>query len=98
MNEVNYTAFGEITEEYHDELYGFIYGNGWMNEYESGKPQRPYNQLKPDGTIAAKTHTLTRYIRDVQHHPENGNNPKYTDIELAQSIADMRTFIASKMR
>lgn len=98
MNEVNYTAFGEITEEYHDELYGFIYGKGWMHEYESGKPQRTYNQLKQDGTIAVKSHTLTHYIRDVQHHPENGNNPKYTDIELAQSIADMRTFIASKIR
>lgn len=98
MNEVNYTAFGEITEEYHDELYGFIYGKGWMHEYESGKPQRTYNQLKQDRTIAVKSHTLTHYIRDVQHHPENGNNPKYTDIELAQSIADMRTFIASKIR
>lgn len=98
MNEVNYTAFGEITEEYHDELYGFISSKGWMNEYESGKPQRPYNQLKQDGTIAVKSHTLTHYIRDVQHHPENEHNPKYTDLELAQSIADMRTFIAFKIR
>ena len=37
-------------------------------------------------------------IRDTQHHPENGNNFKYTDIELAQSIADMRTFTVSKIR
>ena len=59
--------------------------------------ERPYNQLKKDGMIAVKSHTLTRYIRDVQHHPENRNNPKYTDLELAQSIAEMRTFIAAKM-
>ena len=96
MNEVNYTAFGETTEEYHDELYGYIDGQGWMNEYEDGKPQRPYIKVKKDGSLQNMQHTLTHYIRDVQHHPENTNNTKYTDQELAQSINEMRRFIESK--
>lgn len=102
MNEVNYTAFGEVTEEYHDELYGFIDGQGWLADYESGKPQRPYVKEFRDraGNITGTrsiTHTLTHYIRDVQHHPENTNNTKYTDQELAQSIAEMRSYLETKM-
>ena len=96
MNEVNYTAFGEVTEEYHDELYGYIDGQGWLSEYETGKPQRPYIRLQKNGNLRNETRTLTHYIRDVQHHPENTNNTKYTDEELARSIKDMRAFIESK--
>ena len=33
MNEDNYIAFGEVTEEYHDEWYGFIEGQGWLSDY-----------------------------------------------------------------
>ena len=96
MNEVNYTAFGEVTEEYHDELYGFIEGNGWLHEYESGKPQKPYvRELKGGGT-KNETKTLTHYIRDVMHHPENTHNIKYTYEELRQSVEDMRTYIIEK--
>ena len=102
MNEVNYTAFGEVTEEYHDELYGFIDGQGWMNDYENGKTQIPYVKEFRDraGNVTGTrniTHTLTHYIRDVQHHPENTNNVKYTDQQLAQSIAEMRNYIEAKL-
>lgn len=97
MNEVNYTAFGEVTEEYHDELFGYIFSQGWLNDYENGKPQRAYIRLKQDGTLRNETRTLTHYIRDVQHHPENTNNTKYTDVELAQSINEMRQYIESKL-
>ena len=96
MNEVNYTAFGEVTEEYHDELYGYIFGCGWLSDYENGRTQIPYNRLKQDGTIKAETRTLTHYIRDVMHHPENTNNRKYTYQELQQSVEDMRAYIISK--
>ena len=93
MNEVNYTAFGEVTEEYHDELYGFIDKQGWLSDFENGKPQRPYMREKSDGSLVRQTRTLTHYIRDVQHHPENTNNAKYTDAELAQSISEMREYL-----
>lgn len=97
MNEVNYTAFGEVTEEYHDELYGFIDKQGWLSDFENGKPQRPYMREKSDGSLVRQTRTLTHYIRDVQHHPENTNNAKYTDAELAQSISEMREYLTRKM-
>ncbi len=96
LNEVNFTAFDEITEEYHDELYGFIYDRGWLSEYESGKHQREYIRKNNDGSQKREQRTLTRYIRDVFHHPENTFNEKYTFEELTQSIYDMRTFIAGK--
>lgn len=97
MNEVNYTVFGEVTEEYHDELYGFIDGQGWLDDYENGRSQRPYVKEFRDraGNITGTrliTHTLTHYIRGVQHHPENTNNAKYTDLELARSIVDMQNY------
>ena len=97
MNEVNYTAFGEVTEEYHDELYGFIDRQGWLHDFESGKPQRPYVRVKLDGSLRNEQRTLTHYIRDVQHHPENTNNAKYTYEELAHSISEMREYLTHKM-
>ena len=96
LNEVNYLAFGEATEEYHDELYGFIEENNWLAEYENGKPRRRYIKIMRNGSLREDPHTLTHYIRDVQHHPENTNNPKYTDAELAQSLSEMRAFIKHK--
>lgn len=96
MNEVNYIAFGEVTEEYHDELYGFIDGHGWLSDYENGKTQRPYIRVMRDNSLRNELRTLTHYIRDVQHHPENTNNLKYTDQELAQSIKEMRSYIETK--
>lgn len=50
-----------------------------------------------DGSTQNKLHTLTHYIRDIQHHPENTHNTKYTDQELAQSIEDMRNYLETKM-
>ncbi len=96
LNEVNYTAFEEVTEEYHDELYGFIESQGWLSDYENGKPQIQYVRVKRDGTTHNETHTVTRYIRDVMHHPENQNNAKYTYQMLEQSVNDMRNYIESK--
>lgn len=97
MNEVNYTAFGEVTEEYHDELYGFIESQGWLTDYENGKSQIPYVRLRKDGTTRTEQRTVTHYIRDVLHHPENTNNARYTYQMLQQSVADMRTYIETKL-
>ena len=96
MNEVNYIAFREVTEEYHDELYGYIQEQNWLHDYEDQKPQIPYVRQLQNGTTRNEMRTLTHFIRDVMHHPENTHNRKYTFSELEQSIIDMRTFIASK--
>ena len=97
LNEVNYTAFGEVTEEYHDELYGFIEGHSWLSDYENGKPRISYVRLFPNGTTRNEQRTITHYIRDVMHHPENTNNPKYTYQMLQQSVADMRAYIETRI-
>ena len=97
LNEVNYTAFDEYTEEYHDELFGLIESQQWMSDYENGKPQIPYVRECKDGTTRNLTHTVTRYVRDVMHHPENHHNAKYTYQMLQQSIEDMREYIENKL-
>ena len=96
LNEVNYLAFGEITEEYHDELYGFIFENQWLQDYEKGKSQVPYIRDYGNGKTKNETRTLTHYIRDVMHHPENKYNQRYTLNDLAHSISDMRSYIEGK--
>ena len=36
LNEVNYLAFGESNDEYHNELYGFIQSEELLSEYKQG--------------------------------------------------------------
>jgi len=96
LNEVNYTAFDEITEEYHNELYGYIFEQKWLKEFENGKSRREYIRQNNDGSLKKEKKTLSHYIRDVYHHPENTNNAKYTAEELSNSINEMRDFIKNK--
>lgn len=93
LNEVNYIAFGEATEEYHDELYSFIEFQRWKNIYISGKPTRQYKRQRNDGTLLDEQKILTEYIRHQIHHPENHANVRYTKEELKESISLMRAFI-----
>lgn len=96
LNEVNYIAFNEVTEEYHDELYSFIEFQGWKDLYIEGKPTRLYKRIRRNGSISDEQKVLTEYIRHQIHHPENQNNPRYTREELKQSIDLMRVFIEEK--
>ena len=97
LNEVNYLAFSEISAEYHDELYGYIDEQGWLNEYKIGKPTRTYIRLNRDGTTKEEQKVLSEYIRHMIHHPENINNVRFTLEELRQSIEMMRDFISRKI-
>lgn len=96
LNEVNYIAFEEITEEYHNELYGYIEENQWLNSYKLNRPTILYNKIKKDGKIDQQNITMTEYIRHQIHHPENQQNRHFTKSELKQSIDDMRSFIISQ--
>lgn len=99
LNEVNFSAFSEVTEEYHNELYGYIEENSWLNEYKLGKTTREYiREMKKGNKIELKTEhkILTEYIRHQIHHPENKNNILYTTEELQESISLMREFIEQK--
>lgn len=94
LNEVNFLAFSEITEEYHNELYGYIELESEMANYRNGKATMPYNKLRRDGvTIVTENIVLTDYIRHQIHHPENTNNTRYTNQQLSDSIDLMRDFI-----
>ena len=93
LNEVNFLAFSEITEEYHNELYGYIELESEMGNYRNGKTTMPYNKLRRDGTTVVENVVLTDYIRHQIHHPENTSNIRYTAQQLSDSINLMRTFI-----
>jgi predicted ATP-dependent endonuclease of OLD family len=96
LNEVNFLAFTEVTEEYHNELYSFIETEEFLNDYKSGKSTMQYNKTKRDGTPALEQVILTEYIRHQIHHPENTKNTRYSFEQLKESIELMRTFIQSR--
>jgi AAA15 family ATPase/GTPase len=95
LNEVSYIAFGEVTEEYHDELYGFIEHQEWKNEFVEvqTEPKRPYINIRNNKKY---NYCLTEYIRHQIHHPENEENDHYTREDLVNSINQMRKFITVK--
>lgn len=89
INEVNYLAFDEISEEYHNELYGIIDELDRMKEFKDGKPQIPYLR----GEKKEWNLTLTEYVRHQIHHPENRLNDRYTHKMLIESVLIMREFL-----
>lgn len=95
LNEVNFLAYGEATEEYHNELYGYLEYRGWLNEYKEGKCQRDYVRER-NGKIVHIKCIMSEYIRHQIHHPENHNNIRFTIDELIESIKEMRDFIKQK--
>lgn len=95
LNEVNYVAYEETTEEYHNELYGFLEYQGWLSDYIQGKQQRKYTK-EFKGKISDIQITLTEYIRHQIHHPENHHNIHFTQDELRESIEEMRNYIKNR--
>ena len=93
LNEVNFTAFEEITEEYHNELYGFLESEGLINDFKAGKETIEYKRLKRNGAILNEQKVLTEYIRHQIHHPENNHNVKFDESQLIESIGLMRNYI-----
>jgi predicted ATP-dependent endonuclease of OLD family len=93
LNEVNFLAFSEVSEEYHNELFGFIEAEGQLEAYKTGKPTIRYNRVQRNGNTRDEQIIMTEYIRHQIHHPENTNNPRYTSEHLNESIRLMRDFI-----
>lgn len=93
LNEVNYLAFSEISEEYHNELYGYIEAEGKLGEYKIGKYTIPYiRELRGGGTKEEEL-ILTEFVRNQIHHPENTRNRRFSQQQLRESIEQMRDFI-----
>lgn len=93
LNEVNYLAFSEISEEYHNELYGYIEEQGLLHAYKQGKPTMQYTRVLHNGSTRDEQLTQTEYIRNQIHHPENTHNARFDDTALHTSIDLMRAFI-----
>ena len=104
LNEVNYLAFGDISEEYHNELYGFLQDQAIKEASDNSKEKnfdkwlvakgcrqnKQWSKPKKSGSLSIFSVTVETYIRNFIHHPENENNKKYTDDELKHSINEMR--------
>ena len=93
LNEINFIAFRDLTEEYHNELYGYIEAEGLITSYKSGKATINYTKIYRDGRTGVENIVLTEYIRHQIHHPENCHNPRYTFEQLEESVNLMRQFI-----
>lgn len=99
IGEINYTAFGVNSVEFHNELYGFIQAkaidedekNYYENNFEDWlvnkdiAQTKDYCRLLKDGNTKLEQKTLPTFIRNIIHHPENPNN-SYAAEELEQSI------------
>lgn len=96
INEVNYLAFGESNDEYHNELYGFIESEQLLNDFKTNKETILYNRLLSNGNIREEQKIINEYIRHQIHHPENTENVRFTNEQLQQSINEMREFIKDK--
>jgi len=94
LNEVNYLAFSDVSEEYHIELYGYLEAEGHLSAFKSGKPTINYVKILKDGSTKNDQVVLTEYIRHQIHHPENTHNTRYTTAQLEESICLMRDFIS----
>ncbi len=93
--EVNYQAFGVLSTDYHNALYGYMEAEGWKDDFDALQDKVLYKKLKRDGIIEEKRISLTEKIRHIIHHPENRNN-SYSIEELSASIERMREYIQSR--
>lgn len=103
LNEVNYRAFGDISMEYHNELFGYLQtkaiADDANNAYESNfdnwlqskgcAEMKVWQKERANGAISSLNFTIQTYIRNQIHHPENTHNAQYTEDELKRSIQGM---------
>ncbi|WP_036301488.1 ATP-dependent nuclease [Methylotenera sp. L2L1] len=97
---VNYEVFGIVSSDYHNELYGFLHQKFQDEDQTDDKREKVLvfdtqflherNKLPKDkpwkGNL--KQATLSTYIRNCIHHPDNGDT--YTQSELKSSIESMK--------
>lgn len=98
LNEVNYLAFNESNEEYHNELYSCIEIEGKLGDFRQRRTTRNYIRLFSNGNTRNEQKDLSEYIRHQIHHPENTHNTRFTHDELQQSIGDMKNFIETHIQ
>lgn len=101
--EINYYAFGVLSVEFHNELYGFIQAKAILEDEKYYNPKefdnylvikwiikdKKYKHLKSDSSVIEYDTTLPTKIRNIIHHPENTHNTKPTDQEIKTSIESL---------
>lgn len=98
-NEINYLAFGVVTEEYHNELYETLYNDYLVNGGASGiKTFDNSFFIQQKGETAnypwkenANQISLNTYVRNQIHHQADMGKVKENDLET--SIKQMRQYI-----
>jgi len=85
-SEVNYEVFGIPTNDYHNELYGYL------EDIEPAKLNGLPTDKKWFNDKLNKTEdvSLPKYIRHSIHHPENSKNKKFSTDDLIKSITTLR--------
>lgn len=93
--EVNYAAYNLPTIEYHNELYGWLQENHELNsprEVDSFLSSlgvaldRHWVEVRTGKANSEYAVTLCTYVRHSIHHPENQQNPTFSEDELRTSI------------
>jgi predicted ATP-dependent endonuclease of OLD family len=85
-SEVNFEVFEILTNDYHNELYGYLEDVDKLKLTNIGKTKMWLNEK----TGKEESVSLPTYIRHSIHHPENTRNKKFTDVELKKSIMLLR--------
>ena len=81
-SEINYEIFDIPTNDYHNELYGFIEAND-KSKLETLTKDKKWIKEPSNNEIDV---SLSMYIRHSIHHPENTKNRKFTEAQLKKSI------------
>ena len=107
LNEINFSSFGELSIDYHNELYGHLQYkaieenvvnckeddfDNWLVNHGCQKT-KTWKKEKQNGNLSEKLFTTQTYIRNYIHHPENKHNDNYKECELKTSIEEMRNII-----
>ncbi len=96
LNEINYVAFKDLTDEYHNELHGYLFAEELWNDFKVGKDLIDYTKIFNNGSTKNEQIILTEYIRHQIHHPENTLNQRFDSTQLKESVDLMREFILNK--
>ena len=105
LNEINYLVFGDISEAYHNELYGYLqakskddnknhkstekYFDEWLTIHNKKIKKEKKWKKDFDNGNTPNECTIQTYIRNYYHHPENTLNTKYNEKELRESIEQL---------
>lgn len=81
-SEVNYEVFDIPTNDYHNELYGYLEDTNKTKLHSLPKSKMWKNEKRENTEHVS----LSTFIRHSIHHPENTKNAKFTEKELKESI------------